>query len=147
LFQYIDGAGEARAIESADVNGYLKEISGEDFTSKDFRTWAGTVLAAAALHAAGPSASPTEAKKIVARVVESVAARLGNTRAVCRKCYIHPEVIDSYLGGTLADAWRGRRSAEARIVALLERQRRREAGRRRRHESGESLARVLRRSI
>ena len=97
LFQYRDEAGETRAIESADVNAYLKEIAGDAFTSKDFRTWAGTALASKALERAGPCRSLAEARRNVVLAVESVARQLGNTRAVCKKCYIHPKVLDEYL--------------------------------------------------
>ena len=86
-------------IDSADVNAYLREISGQDFTAKDFRTWAGTVLAAQALAAGGRFSSNAEAKRNVVRAIESVAKRLGNTKAVCRKCYIHPAILDAYMDG------------------------------------------------
>ena len=118
LFQYVDDDGETRGIESADVNAYLKEIAGEDFTSKDFRTWAGTVLAARALRACEPFESPAQAKRNVAEAIEAVARELRNTKAVCRKCYIHPAVVDAYLDGRLAEALRRRRE-EAAIVSLL----------------------------
>ena len=114
LFQYVDEAGETRAVDSADVNEYLKSIAGEEFTSKDFRTWAGTVLAAEALHALEPPAG----KHKVAQAIEGVARQLGNTKAVCRKCYIHPAVIDSYLDGSLAQSMTGRR-LEACVQRLL----------------------------
>ena len=116
LFQYVDEAGETRAVDSADVNEYLKTIAGEEFTSKDFRTWAGTVLAAQALHALEPPAG----KHKVAQAIEGVARQLGNTKAVCRKCYIHPAVIDSYLDGSLAQSMTGRR-LEACVQRLLAR--------------------------
>jgi len=99
LFQYVDDAGRRQTIDSADVNGYLRQISRQDFTAKDFRTWAGTVLAAKALAAATHFSSNAEAKRNVVKAVESVAKRLGNTRSVCRKCYIHPAILDSYLDG------------------------------------------------
>jgi DNA topoisomerase I len=114
LFQYVDEAGETRAVDSADVNEYLKTIAGDEFTSKDFRTWAGTVLAAEALHALEPPAG----KQKVAQAIEGVARQLGNTKAVCRKCYIHPAVIDSYLDGSLAQSMTGRR-VEACVQRLL----------------------------
>jgi DNA topoisomerase-1 len=85
------------------VNEYLREITGQDFTSKDFRTWTGTVLAARGLRALVGSHSQRQAKRNVLRAVEEVASRLGNTVSVCRKCYIHPAVIDAYLDGSLAD--------------------------------------------
>ena len=102
LFQYVDAAGERHTIESADVNAYLREISGQDFTAKDFRTWAGTVLAAWALHEFESFDSQTQAKRNVIRAIEAVAERLGNTPAICRRCYVHPAVVDSYLDGSLA---------------------------------------------
>lgn len=103
LFQYIDEDGEHRAIGSAEVNEYLKEISSQDFTAKDFRTWAGTVLAAMALQELKQFDSQAQAKRNLVAAIEAVAGKLGNTKAVCRKCYIHPAVIDSYLDGTLAE--------------------------------------------
>ena len=103
LFQYIDDAGERRSIDSADVNAYLREVSGEDFTAKDFRTWAGTVLIARALQQAGAARSATAVKKSLNEAIKEVAAQLGNTPAVCRKCYVHPSVIDAYGRGTLID--------------------------------------------
>jgi DNA topoisomerase I len=106
LFQYLDENGERRSIESSDVNNYLREITREDFTAKDFRTWAGTVLAAQALQEFEACDSKTQAKRNVVRAVEFVAKRLGNTKAVCKKCYIHPAVLITYLDGTLPDAIR-----------------------------------------
>ncbi len=102
LFQYLDEGGERRSIDSADVNDYLREVSGQEFTAKDFRTWAGTVLAARALQEFEAFDSRARAKKNVVAAVESVAKRLGNTPAVCRKCYVHPAVLDAYLDGSLA---------------------------------------------
>jgi DNA topoisomerase I len=99
LFQYVDEDGSLRSVGSADVNAYLKEISGEDFTSKDFRTWAGTLLAARALGRLGGFKSQAQAKRNVVTAVEAVARLLGNTAAVCRKCYIHPAVLEGYLAG------------------------------------------------
>lgn len=101
LFQYIDESSEPHSIDSSDVNDYLREIAGEHFTAKDFRTWAGTVLACEMLQQFEPFESETQAKKNVVRAIESVAERLGNTPSVCRKCYVHPAVIDSYLGGAM----------------------------------------------
>jgi len=101
LFQYIDDAGERRDVTSGDVNAYLKEITGEDFTAKDFRTWAGTVLALTALREFDRAESQTRAKKNVVAAIEAVAGVLGNTRAVCRKSYIHPAIFDSYTDGSL----------------------------------------------
>ncbi len=104
LFQYLDEHGERRAIDSADVNDYLREISGEEFTAKDFRTWAGTVLAAAALQEIGPGVTQTATKRNLTQAVARVAEQLGNTPAICRKCYVHPALLDGYLDGTLVDA-------------------------------------------
>jgi DNA topoisomerase I len=103
LFQYIDDDGARCTIDSSDVNAYLKEISGEEFTAKDFRTWAGTVLAAMALQEMEAVDTQARAKKNVVAAIERVAERLGNTPAICRKCYVHPEVIKSYTDGTLLD--------------------------------------------
>ena len=108
LFRYVDDRGRKRGVGSADVNAYLRAVSGRDFTAKDFRTWAGTVRAAYALKALEPFSSARQAKRNLARAVESVAARLGNTPAICRRCYIHPVVVDAYLGGKLAGALRTR---------------------------------------
>lgn len=103
LFQYLDEEGERRSIDSEDVNGYLREITGEDYTAKDFRTWAGTLLAALALREFEPFDSEAQARKNLVRAIESVALKLGNTPAICRKCYIHPAVMDAYLDGTIRD--------------------------------------------
>ena len=100
LFQYLDADGRRQAIGSDDVNGYLKEVTGQPFTSKDFRTWAGTVHAAQMLAAAATAAeSKRPTKREVSRAIEEVSKRLRNTAAVCRRCYVHPEVIDAYLNG------------------------------------------------
>jgi DNA topoisomerase I len=101
LFQYIDTAGERQTVDSADVNDYLRQLTGQDFTAKDVRTWAGTVLAACALRECGPCTSQTEAKQNIVQAIDAVARRLGNTRAVCRACYVHPMVLDAYLDCSL----------------------------------------------
>lgn len=101
LFQYIDEAGERQDVGSADVNAYLREITGQEFTAKDFRTWAGTVLASLALQTYESFDSEVQAKQNLVRAIEHVAERLGNTPAICRKCYVHPAVIDAYLEGAL----------------------------------------------
>jgi DNA topoisomerase-1 len=124
LFQYVDDHGGAHAIESADVNAYLKSIAGDEFTSKDFRTWAGTLLCARALRRLPPPSSVGGAKREVAQAIETVAGELRNTRAVCRKCYVHPGVIDGYLEGRLQDALRGRPEREG-LISLLQGVRRR----------------------
>ena len=102
LFRYVDDDGTVRSVDSDDVNAYLREITGADFTAKDFRTWAGTVLAAQALAAIEHVENVRVAKKNITAAVEKVAARLGNTRTVCRKCYIHPAILDAYIDGDLA---------------------------------------------
>ncbi|MFC0340930.1 DNA topoisomerase IB [Paracoccus niistensis] len=102
LFQYLDDAGERRTVTSGDVNAYLREISGTDITAKDFRTWTGTVLAALALAEYEKADSAAAAKRNVREAIEQVSARLGNTPTICRKCYVHPQVIDSYLSDDLA---------------------------------------------
>ena len=99
LFQYLDDAGKRQVVESADVNDYLRETTGLDFTAKDFRTWAGTVLAARALACAAGFRSAADAKRRIGAAVDSVAKQLGNTRAVCRKCYIHPAILDAFMDG------------------------------------------------
>jgi DNA topoisomerase I len=101
LFQYLNEAGEQQFVTSADVNAYLKEITGRDITAKDFRTWAGTVLAAMALREFETFDSEAKAKKNVRAAIERVASQLGNTPTICRKCYIHPEVLTCYLEGGL----------------------------------------------
>lgn len=101
LFQYLDENGERRQITSDDVNQYLASIAGEAFTAKDFRTWAGTVLAAMALKEFESFANISEAKKNMKVAITAVAKILGNTPAICRKCYVHPAVLETYLDGTL----------------------------------------------
>ncbi|WP_134724983.1 DNA topoisomerase IB [Paracoccus luteus] len=102
LFQYLDDDGQQRGVTSGDVNAYLREITGADITAKDFRTWTGTVLAALALAEYDAADSQAAAKRNVRDAIERVAARLGNTPTICRKCYVHPVVIDSYLADELA---------------------------------------------
>jgi DNA topoisomerase I len=132
LFQYVDDDGVQHGIGSADVNDYLREITGEDFTAKDFRTWAGTVLASLALQEFEKFDSQAQAKKNIVRAIEAVAERLGNTPSICRKCYVHPAVLDAYLDGTMLDALRKRtqqewkedlhalRPEEAAVLTLLQ---------------------------
>jgi DNA topoisomerase I len=130
LFQYYDEDGERQTIGSADVNAYLQAITGQEFTSKDFRTWAGTVLAAQLLRDLDKVDTDAQLKKNVVQAVESVAKRLGNTKAVCRKCYIHPAVFDAYMDGSMLKtvAQRAKRvaqgngltQAEAAVLALLQ---------------------------
>jgi len=104
LFQYLDVDGNRHAVGSEEVNAYLREITGEDITAKDFRTWAGTQLAAEALRALRNIDSESRRKKAILRAVEKVARHLGNTPAVCRRCYIHPAILDGYVDGTLLKA-------------------------------------------
>jgi DNA topoisomerase-1 len=94
------------------VNDYLREAMGQDFTAKDFRTWSGTVLAALALQEFEKFDSEAQAKKNIVRAIESVAEKLGNTPTICRKCYVHPAVIDAYLDGTIVEALRERATRE-----------------------------------
>jgi DNA topoisomerase-1 len=110
LFQYLDDAGDVQDVDSTDVNEYLRQITGQDFTAKDFRTWAGTVLAAQALRALEGSATDTDRdlRTDVVRAVEQVAKSLGNTPAVCRACYVHPAIIDAYLDGAMVRNTRAR---------------------------------------
>jgi len=129
LFQYLDESGARCPIGSADVNDYVREISGADFTAKDFRTWAGTVLAAKALRDVGAAKTATAARQNLTRGITRVAEQLGNTVAVCRKSYVHPAVVDGYLAGTLLDALErhaktistpaGLSKDEALVLALL----------------------------
>ena len=108
LFGYVGDDGERHTIDSGHVNEYLKEIAGAEFTAKDFRTWAGTVLAAMSLQEMEAVDEEAKAKHNVVAAIEQVAERLGNTPAICRKCYVHPAVIESYLDGTLADSLKER---------------------------------------
>ncbi|MDP3174522.1 MAG: DNA topoisomerase IB [Phenylobacterium sp.] len=121
LFQYIDADGQRRAVESADVNAYLREAMGEDFSAKDFRTWAGTLAAAQALLSCPECASASEAKRHVNVCVKAVAGLLGNTAAVCRSAYIHPLVIDAYERGALPLKASGSpRAFELSVLRFLE---------------------------
>lgn len=106
LFQYIDENGERCSVDSSDVNDYLRSLTGEDFTAKDFRTWSGTMLAAFALQEFEQGDSVAQMKKNVVQAIESVAKKLGNTPAICRKCYVHPAVMEGYLDGSLLEAMR-----------------------------------------
>ncbi|MDP9368733.1 MAG: DNA topoisomerase IB [Chloroflexota bacterium] len=112
LFQYIDEDGERQTIDSGDVNEYLREITGEDFTAKDFRTWAGTVLAAQALQEFGEFDSEAHAKRNVVAAIEAVASRLGNTRAISRKSYVHPAIIEGYMDGSMRQTLKERAEEE-----------------------------------
>jgi DNA topoisomerase-1 len=114
LFQYIDETGTRVPVTSTDVNAYLREISGRDITAKDFRTWAGTVLAAIALQEFEEFDNAAKAKKNVRAAIEKVSARLGNTPTICRKCYIHPEIVNGYLEGSLLEGLKQEVEAELR---------------------------------
>jgi DNA topoisomerase-1 len=103
LFQYLDGDGERQAVDSGDVNDYIRRAAGDDFTAKDFRTWAGTMLAVEALQEAGAFTSEREGKSKLLGAIDRVAEQLNNTRAVCRKYYVHPAVLQSYLDGALGN--------------------------------------------
>ena len=142
LFQYLDADGERKTVTSDDVNDYLREASGEDFTAKDFRTWAATVLAACALRDASGFESETEAKRKVVDAIDGVARRLGHTRAVCRRSYVHPLIIDTFMEGGLATALgiaMAKRPSklnadEAAVLSLLRRRARRDLARAPRRE-------------
>jgi DNA topoisomerase-1 len=101
LFQYVDEEGQHRTIDSGDVNEYLREISGQDFTAKDFRTWGGTIFTVRTLRELGEFETETQAKKNVVQAIKSAAEYLGNTPTICRKCYVHPAVLDAYLNRSL----------------------------------------------
>jgi DNA topoisomerase-1 len=101
LFKYLDDEGKRQTVQSEDVNAYLQDITGRDITAKDFRTWAGTMLVAEALRKTGPAETRREAEKNIVAAVDITAKRLGNTRSVCRKYYIHPALIEAYLEGSV----------------------------------------------
>jgi DNA topoisomerase-1 len=99
LFQYMDEAGDVRAVDASDVNAYIREVAGADFSAKDFRTWAGTLLVAVALREAGAAETSAEAARTINAAIDAAAQRLGNTRAVCRSAYVHPEVLCAFVEG------------------------------------------------
>jgi DNA topoisomerase I len=109
LFQYIGDDGSQVDVSSSHVNDYLRELSGAAFTAKDFRTWGGTVVAAETLIELGEPSSEKEAEKQVIEAIDAAAAKLGNTRAVCRSCYVHPAIPDAHADGSLVEAWRSTR--------------------------------------
>jgi DNA topoisomerase I len=124
LFQYLDAKRKRQSISSDDVNEYLRELTGRDITAKDFRTWGGTMLAAVELRAMGPAVSRREADRNVLRAIDAVAERLGNTRAVCRKYYVHPGLMRAYLMGLtvpLADPAGQRQPRRRQPAAALRR--------------------------
>lgn len=121
LFQYVDDDGVRHAVESADVNAYLRETLGEDFSAKDFRTWAGTVAAARALALSEAPTSEAGAKRAINVCVKAVAGLLGNTAAVCRKAYIHPAVVEAFADGRLQlKAHEDNRAFELAVLRFLE---------------------------
>ena len=128
LFQYVGEDGRRRSINSSDVNSYLREAAGETFSAKDFRTWAGTLIAARALRNKERGDSERKSKSIIVEAVKVVSGHLGNTPAVCRACYIHPAVLEAYADGTLASRLararkvRGLSAEEAAVLAVLETQ-------------------------
>lgn len=119
LFQYVDEDGQIRSVSSSDVNAYLKEISGHDFTAKDFRTWAGTVLALSILVREETPSSVKALKDTISRTVKQVAAELGNTPAVCRKCYIHPTILERFRQGRLLEELSDDSCLEEAVAKLL----------------------------
>jgi DNA topoisomerase-1 len=119
LFQYVDDEGKVRDITSQNVNEYLREITGEDFTAKDFRTWSGTVLAAIALNAAGEFETKKQAKANIKNAIEAVAKVLGNTPAISRQCYIHPAILETYLNGDSIDGLKQETAKELAQSAVL----------------------------
>jgi DNA topoisomerase I len=152
LFQYIEEDGTRASIDASDVNAYLKEIAGDEFTAKDFRTWAGTILATRALQEFEAFESQAQAKRNIVQAIEAVAKRLGNTKAVCRKCYIHPAVIRYYMDGSLLQTLNRRLKKEltqsldrlsreeSAVLVLLQQRLKREA-------QGASLSRLLKQSL
>jgi DNA topoisomerase I len=114
LLQYVDETGNFQDITSTDVNDYLKEITGKDITAKDFRTWAGTILAAMALNELESFDSAAQAKRNLRAAIEKVAGKLGNTPTICRKCYVHPEVLNSYMDGKLVLELKAKAETELR---------------------------------
>jgi DNA topoisomerase-1 len=140
LFQYVDEDGQVRDVGSVDVNDYLRRITGKEISARDFRTWAGTWLAAQALKELEDFDSKARAKRNTTQAIERVAARLGNTKAICRKCYVHPEVIASYLDRTLVELLERKterelrtgltklRPEEAAVLALLQQRMKRQLG-------------------
>jgi DNA topoisomerase-1 len=159
LFQYLDETGEVRDVGSGDVNDYLREISGQDFTAKDFRTWAGTALAAQALQGFQDFDSAAAAKRNITDAIERVAERLGNTQAICRKCYVHPAVIEAYMDRSLVKTVKRQTekelrgalyrlsSEEAAVLALLQQRMKQElSGRNLRAKRGRALRTKTRRT-
>jgi len=120
LFQYLDDDGKRQVVDAGDVNEYLREVTGRDITAKDFRTWAGTMLAAEALRQMGVAPTKRQAEKNVVAAIDAASAKLGNTRTVCRKFYVHPALIDAYVEGSVLPplpprVWRKRNARSARL--------------------------------
>ena len=120
LFQYLDDDGKRQVVDAGDVNEYLREVTGRDITAKDFRTWAGTMLAAEALRQIGVAPTKRQAEKNVVAAIDAASAKLGNTRTVCRKFYVHPALIDAYLEGSVLPplpprVWRKRNARSTRL--------------------------------
>ncbi len=138
LFQYYDEQQQPQDVTSQDVNAYLRAVSGEDFSAKDFRTWAGTVLAAFALQEFESFDTKAAARRNITRAIETVAGQLGNTPTICRKCYVHPEILQAYLDGDLLESLKaqveeeieahlhGLSGAEAAVLAFLQKRLERE---------------------
>jgi DNA topoisomerase-1 len=151
LFQYVDADGTQRSIDSSDVNEYLRRASGDDFTAKDFRTWAGTLLTASALAELGVQASTRASKRQINEAIRRTAERLGNTPAICRKCYVHPGILDSYLAGRVVPrlALVGTRASvnlrpdERAVIGFL----RRHVSQAKKRETPGGLTRLLERSV
>jgi DNA topoisomerase-1 len=129
LFQYVDDDGVARSVGSGDVNDYLRDVMGDEFSAKDFRTWQATVLAASMLAQAGAGSTVAESKRIANEAIAATAAKLGNTPAICRTCYVHPAVIEAYMDGVTIPAPRppeadagstGLSAAERNVLRLVE---------------------------
>ena len=132
LFQYVDAEGERHAVGSSDVNDYLRRAMGSDFTAKDFRTWFGSLAALERLSGRTPG-PPAQAQRSVAEVLREVAQQLGNTPAICRKCYVHPAVVEAFMDGHL-DRRDNRIRGERRLLELLESRAAMPPGRRRQAE-------------
>jgi DNA topoisomerase-1 len=151
LFQYVDDEGVQRSVGSSDVNEFLRSVTGQDFTAKDFRTWAATVLAATALHECGIPPTARGAKKRIVEVVKRTAERLGNTPSVCKKSYIHPLVLDAYARGECMPRFRvagssqgsALRADEKAVVAFLRRLTSRHAA----EQAPGGLEKILRKSV
>ena len=125
IFQYVDDDGECQTVSSSDVNDYLRDVTGEDFTAKDFRTWSGTVLAAWSLNEFAEFDTDAAAKRNITQAIKTVARRLGNTPTVCRQSYVHPEILNAYLDGTLVQVLQDR--VERELIGKLPRLRPEEA--------------------